>query len=70
MTEIEANFHFSHYKSMGPLSCHSNQSIYAIARKKNYVVEANAMNISAKFQLYTYSFWGVDFLILFANLAF
>ena len=23
-----ANFHFSHYKSMGTISCHSNQSSY------------------------------------------
>ena len=53
------------------LSCHSNQNIHATARKKNHFVEANAMNISAKFQLYPqYSFWGVDFLIFFANMAF
>ena len=25
-TEINANFHFSHYKSMETLSCHSNES--------------------------------------------
>ena len=29
--------------------CHSNQSAYAIAIKSNTFVEANAMNISAKF---------------------
>ena len=34
-------------------------------------VEAVAMNISEKFQLYPqYSFWGVDFLFFPANLAF
>ena len=62
-TEIKDNFHFSHYKSMETLSCYSNrQSIYAAARKKK-IVEANAMNISVKFQLYPqYSFWGVEFL--------
>ena len=40
--------------------CHCNQSAYATAIKK--IAEANAMNISAKFQLYPpYSFWGVGF---------
>ena len=38
---------------METLSCHSNQSAYATAIKKNNIfVEVNAMNISAKFQLY------------------
>ena len=58
------------YKSVEILSCHSNQSIYATARKNNCFVEANAMNSSAKFQLFPqYSFWGVDW-IFFANSAF
>ena len=49
---------------METLSCHSNQSVYATAVNNNDFVEANAMNISAKFQLYPpYSFWGVDFFI-------
>ena len=26
------NFHFSHYKSMGTISCHSNQSSYPTGR--------------------------------------
>ena len=51
-TSVKANFHFSHYKSMETLSCLSNQSAYATAIKINTFVEANAMNISAKFQLY------------------
>ena len=51
-TAIKANFHFSHYKSMETLSGHSNQSAYATAIKNNRFVEANAMNISAKSQLY------------------
>ena len=29
-----ANFHFSHYKSMETISCHSNQSSYPIGTKK------------------------------------
>ena len=64
-TENKANFHFSHYNSTETLSCHSNQSIYATTRKKiNYFVGPNAMNNSAKVQLYPQNnFWGDDFLI-------
>ena len=51
-TTIKAHFHFSHYKYMETLSCHSNQSAYAKAIKNKIFVEANAVNISAKFQLY------------------
>ena len=29
------NFHFSHYKSMETISCHSNQSSYPIGTKKH-----------------------------------
>ena len=29
------NFHFSHYKSMGTISCHSNQSSYPTGIKKH-----------------------------------
>ena len=47
-TAIKANMHFSHYKSMETLSCHSNQSTYATAIK-TFPVAANAMNISARF---------------------
>ena len=32
------NFHFSHYKSMGTKSCHSNQSSYPIGTKKQFFV--------------------------------
>ena len=46
---VQANFQFSHYKSMETLSCHNNQSINATARKNCHFVEANAMNISAKY---------------------
>ena len=42
---------------METLSRHSNQSAYATAIKINVLVETNAMNISAKFQLHPpYSF--------------
>ena len=34
------NFHFSHYKSMGTISCHSNQSSYPIRIKNTTYVEA------------------------------
>ena len=32
-----ANFHFSHYKSMEPLSFHSNQSSYPIGTKNTII---------------------------------
>ena len=34
-TEKIVNFLFSHYKSMGTISCHSNQSSYPIGIKKH-----------------------------------
>ena len=34
-TAINANFHFSHYRSMVTVSCHSNQSSYPIGIKKH-----------------------------------
>ena len=40
---------------METLSCHSNQSAWAMAIKSNIFVEANVRNNSAKFQLYTRS---------------
>ena len=45
------NFHFSHYKSIGLISCHSNQS-YVTGIKKAIYVEANVINMYAKYQLY------------------
>ena len=33
-----ATFHFSHYKSMGTIRCHSNQSSYAIGTKTQLFV--------------------------------
>ena len=63
---MNAHFHFSHYKSMETLSCHSNQSAWATAMKNDSFVEVIVRNNSAKFQLYDpSSFWGDDFLIFF-----
>ena len=51
-TEIKANFHFSRYKFMETLSCHSNESTRAMTIKNTVYVEANVMNMYAKFQLH------------------
>ena len=48
------NFHFSHYKSMGTISCHSNQSSYPTRIKNTTYVEANVLSIYAKFRLIPY----------------
>ena len=58
---INVNSHFSHYKPMETLSCHSRKSTWAMTIKIIFV-EATVMNIAAKFQLCPpYSFWGDDF---------
>ena len=41
------NFHFSHYKSMGTISCHSNQSSYPTGIKNTINVEANVLSMYA-----------------------
>ena len=46
------NFQFSHYKSMGSMSCHSNQSSYPTGIKNTTFTEANVLNMYAKFQLH------------------
>ena len=46
------NFHFSHYKSMGTLSCHSNQNSYPTGIKNTTYVEANVLSMYAKFRLH------------------
>ena len=46
-----ANFHFSHYKSMENISCHSNHSSYPNGIKNIIYVEANDLSMYAKFQL-------------------
>ena len=67
---INASFHFSQCKSIKTLSCHSNQSAWVTPIKNIFFVEANAMNNSAKFQLYPpYGFSGVDFLIFFRKFS-
>ena len=38
------NFHFSHYKSMETLSCHSNQSSYPTEFKNITFVEGNILS--------------------------
>ena len=69
-----SNFHFSHYKYMETLSCHSNESTWATTIKNIIYLEANIMNMNiyAKFQLHP-SLWLLRrrFLnIFFENLAF
>ena len=44
-------FHFSHYKSMGTINCHSNQSSYPTGIKNITYIEANVLSMYAKFQL-------------------
>ena len=51
-TEKIVNFLFSHYKSMGTISCHSNQSSYPTGIKNTTFVEANVLSMYAKFQLH------------------
>ena len=46
------NFHFSHYKSMETLSCHSNQSSYPTEIKNITFVEGNVPSKYAKFWLH------------------
>ena len=46
------NFHISHYKSMGTISCHSNQSSYPTGIKNTTYVEANVLSMYAKFRLH------------------
>ena len=52
-TAETVNFHFSHYKSMGTISCHSNQSSYSAGIKNTTFVEANVLSMYAKFQLHS-----------------
>ena len=54
-TAETVNFHFSHYKSMGTISCHSNQSSYLTGIKITTYEEANEPNVLsmyAKFRLH------------------
>ena len=49
------NFHFSHYKSMETLSCHSNQSSYPTEIKNITFVEVNVLSKYAKFRLHPFN---------------
>ena len=51
-TAETVNFLFSHYKSMGTLSCHSNQSSYPTEIKNITFVEGNVLSKYAKFRLH------------------
>ena len=53
-TAETVNFHFSHYKYMGTISCHSNQSSYPTGMKNTTYTEANVLHVSmyAKFRLH------------------
>ena len=46
------NFHFSNYKSMDTLSCHSNQSSYLTEIKNITSVDGNVLSKYAKFRLH------------------
>ena len=47
-----ANFHFSHYKAMETLSCHSNESSGTLKIKNITFVEGNVISKYANFQLH------------------
>ena len=47
-----SNFHFSHYKSIETLHCHSNQSSYLTGIKNITFVEGNVLCKYAKFKLH------------------
>ena len=49
-TAETVNFQFSHYESMGTISCHSNQRSYPTGIKNITFVEANVLSRYAKFQ--------------------
>ena len=52
--------------SLQKQSCHSNESTWATTIKDIIYLEANVMNMYAKFQLRPlYDFWGEDFWIFF-----
>ena len=46
------DFHFSNYKSMETLSCHSNQSSYLTEIKNITFVDGNVLSKYAKFRLH------------------
>ena len=50
-TEI-TNFHFSHYKSMETINCHSKESSWTLTIENITFVEGNVLSMYAKFQLH------------------
>ena len=67
------NFHFLNYKSMGTLSCHSNESSWTLKiQKKNITfVNGNVISNYAKFQLHPpYVFEKKTFEYVFENLPY
>ena len=51
-TAETVKFQFSHYKSTGTISYHSNQSSNPTGIKNTTFVEANVLSMYAKFQLH------------------
>ena len=51
-TTETVNFQFSHYNSIGSLSCHNNQSSYPTGIKNTSFVEANVLSMYAKFLIF------------------
>ena len=51
-TAETVNFLFSHYKSMGTISCHSNQNSYPTGIKNTNYIQANVLSMYAKFQFH------------------
>ena len=50
-TAETVSFHFSHYKYMGTISCHSNQRSYPTGIKNITYIEAYVLCMYAKFWL-------------------
>ena len=49
------HFHFSHYKSMETISCHSNQSSYPIGTKRNTII------VPPKYRCFTWNMERIGF---------
>ena len=46
---INASFHYSHYKSMATINCHSNQSSYPIGTKDTIICSPGLYMLYVKF---------------------
>ena len=62
------NFHFSHYKSMGTISCHSNQSSYPTGIKNTIFGKGIVLSMYAKFWLHPPRFMSRRFLNIFTKI--